>query len=84
MQYHAPTHQFTVDPRALADFAVQMRYVIRKIREASKLPLDGGGKRPAAMTDACHAELTLIGACKSIGVDLGADRHGELDVRNAG
>jgi len=84
MQYHAPTNKFTIEACELAVLSVDIRYVIKKIRQASNFPLDGCSERPRVMTDACHAEATLLRACKNLGIDLGADRPGKLDVRDAG
>lgn len=83
MQYHAPTNQFTITVADLPRFAASLRHAIKKVREAAGLPLEGG-PREFPMTAACHAEYSILHACMAIGIDLGATRPGQLDVRDAG
>lgn len=83
MRYHAPSKQFTVSPDQLQSCAANLLFAIKKIRQVAGLPL-AGGERPAAMTEACHAEQAVIEAAHSIGIDLGATRAGVLDVRHTG
>ncbi|ALN21817.1 hypothetical protein [Ectopseudomonas mendocina] len=84
MRYHAPSKQFTVSLDQLQSCTVNLLFAIKKIREAAGLPLDGTGRQGAIMSDACHAEQAILNACQSMGIDLGATRAGDLDVRNAG
>lgn len=80
MRYHAPSKQFTICVDQLHNHAASMRFVIRKIREIANFPLEGGD-RPVQMTAACHAEQAILDSCMMIGIDLGATRAGQLDVR---
>ncbi|CAD0266076.1 conserved hypothetical protein [Pseudomonas veronii] len=82
MQYHAPSKQFTVSLDSLQRSTACMRFAIKKIRQTACLPLEGG-ERPVQMTDACHAEQAVLDASRMLGIDLGAARAGQLDVRSA-
>lgn len=83
MHYHAPTKQFTVSLDNLQSSASYMRFAIQMIRKSAGLPLEGG-ERSGPMTSACHAEQSILDASRLLGVDLGATRAGQLDVRDAG
>lgn len=82
MIYHAPSKQFTVSLDSLQSSAACLRFAIKKVRQAAGLPLEGG-ERPVQMSDACHAEQAILDASRMLGIDLGAARAGQLDVRSA-
>lgn len=81
MHYHAQSKQFTVGLDGLEGCAQRMRFAIRKIRLMAGRPLEGGTEFHGAMTDACHAEQAILDGCLAIGIDLGAERSGMLDLR---
>jgi len=82
MRYHAPSKQFTVSLEGLQSSASSLRYAIKMIRKTAGLPLEGG-ERPIKMSDACHAEQAVLDAARTLGIDLGSTRAGQLDLRNA-
>lgn len=84
MQYHASSKQFTVSLDDIQMCAGNMRFAIKMIRLSAGLPLEGAPQSGGFMSEACHAETAILAACKTIGIDLGATRAGELDVRDAG
>lgn len=84
MNYHAPTKQFTITLDQIQSSASTLLFAIKMVRKSAGLPLEGIAPAGAAMTDAHHAEQSILDACRSIGIDLGATRAGVLDVREAG
>ena len=83
MRYHAPSKQFTVSPDQLQSCAANLLFAIKKIRQASGLPLEVS-ERHSAMSEACHAEQAVLDAAQAIGIDLGATCAWAVDVRRAG
>ena len=83
MQYHAPTNQFTIKPEDLKRASYLLRYAIRKIRQGHKLDLKGY-KRDGAMECPDFAESGILDAAKALGINLGAESPGDLDVSNDG
>ena len=81
MKYHAATNQFTVASDDLQRASHAMRWAIKHIRIASGLDTKGC-KRPGPMDDPEFAEAGVLDAARCLGIDLGADRAGELDVSN--
>lgn len=79
MLYHAPTNQFTVSADDLQRASHSLRWAIKHIRLGHSLDLKGY-KRPGAMDDPEFAEAGILDAAKQLGIDLGADRPGKLDV----
>jgi len=82
MKYHAPTKAFTVTADALDGAAMALRYAIKNIREQAGLPLEPHDTEHA-MDFPQFAEQGIIDAAGYLGIDLGAKRHGKLDVRDA-
>jgi hypothetical protein len=85
MKYHAPTGQFTIDREAIGQAALNLRYALKTIRKIAGLPLDRYAKPKGALTDACYAQITILEAAETLGIDLGVTRHrfNELDLRDA-
>jgi hypothetical protein len=83
MTYHAPTNQFTVSPRDLQSAAQDLRWAIKHVRLGHKLD-PKGYKREGLMEDPDFAEAGILAAARKLGIDLGADRPGKLDVSDAG
>lgn len=83
MTYHAPTNQFTVSPRDLQSAAHSLRWAIKHIRLGHKLD-PKGYKNEGPMGDPEFAEAGILDAARKLGIDLGADREGQLDVSDAG
>lgn len=81
MQFHAPTNQFTIKPSDLQRASHSRRWAIRHIREASDLD-PKGYHRSGPMDNPEFAETGILDAAKALGIDLGADRAGMLDVSN--
>lgn len=86
MKYHAPTGGMVITVDALKGATLNLRWALKKIREASKLPLDRYPKEPGRLTDADMAQMAVIEAAEQIGIDLGVTRHDfhKLDLRDAG
>lgn len=83
MKYHAPTNQFTVSPDALQSASHSLLWAIKHIRQGHDLDLKGY-RIDGPMTDPHFAESGILSAAKELGIDLGADRLGKLDVSQAG
>lgn len=79
MQFHAPTNQFTVSADDLSRAAGYLRWAIKHIRLGHQLD-PKGYQRPGPMDDPAFAEAGILDAAKTLGIDLGADRAGKLDV----
>jgi hypothetical protein len=87
MQYHGPTNQFTVTPNDLQRAYYSLRWAIKNIREASKLDPKGyqrTGPITGPMEAPYFAEKGILDAARELGINLGANRPGELDVSDAG
>lgn len=82
MRYHAPTNQFTVEHSALQRASHALRHAIKHIRtQANRDTM--GYENHGPMDNAEHAEASIIDAALSLGIDLGSDRPGKLDVSEA-
>jgi len=82
MQYHAPTKALTVKVDALEGAALALRHAIRQVRTQAGLPLEPH-KGDVIMGPPQFAEAAILDAARYMGIDLGAQRHGMLDVRDA-
>lgn len=80
MKYHHPTKAFTVDPKDLERASDSLMWAIKCIRETAKLPLEPR-KTEVGMEPPDFAEQAILDAAKALGIDLGAERYGRLDVR---
>lgn len=83
MQYHAPTNQFTISADDMKRASSLLRWSIRNIRDAHNLD-PKGYKNEGPMEAPQFAETGILDAAKTLGIDLGADRYGKLDVSNDG
>jgi len=83
MKYHAPTNKFTVSQDDLQRAAHSLRWAIKHIRIGSGLD-PKGYKRSGPMDDPEFAESGILDAARALGIDLGSERPGEIDVNNAG
>lgn len=83
MKYHAPTNQFTISQKELQHASYSLRWAIKNIREGHSLDTRGY-KAPGAVSAPDLAEAGILGAAKTLGIDLGADSPGQLDVSDAG
>ena len=83
MKYHAPTKQFTVTSDALESASRSMLWAIKHIREGHDLDTRGY-KKEGAMEHPQFAEHAILDAAMDLGIDLGADRDGVLDVSQSG
>jgi hypothetical protein len=79
MTYHAPSNQFTITPDDLRQAASCLRWAIKHIRLGHKLD-PKGYENDGPMDDPEFAESGILDAAKAIGIDLGANRPGILDV----
>lgn len=84
MTYHTPTNQFTVSQRDLQSAAHSLLWAIKHIRLGHGRSLKGGEEHPGPMEDPDFAESGILDAARKLGIDLGADRPGKLDVSDAG
>lgn len=82
MKYHAPTQQFTVSPENLKRASYAMLHAIKHIRTQAKRDTMGY-ENHGPMDNAEHAEASIIDAALALGIDLGSDRPGKLDVSDA-
>lgn len=84
MQYHAPTNQFTISAADMKRASCLLRYAISKIRDGAKLDRKGYDSQNRETDWAEYSESGIIDAARAIGIQLGADRAGKLDVSNDG
>jgi hypothetical protein len=84
MQYHAPTNQFTISATELKRVSSLLLYAIRKIRDGANLDRKGYNDLESETDWAEYSEGAIIDAARDLGIDLGADRAGKLDVSNEG
>jgi hypothetical protein len=84
MQYHAPTNQFTISADDMKRASSLLRYAISKIRDGAKLDRKGYDAQKRDADWAEYSEGGIIDAARAIGIELGADRPGKLDVSNDG
>ena len=82
MKYHAPTNAFTFEHDRLQGAAYALLYAMRKIREISDLPLTRY-TRDDILTDADHAQKSIIDAANALGIDLDAKWGNDLDLTDA-
>lgn len=82
MKYHAPTEQFTVSSENLKRASHALLHAIKHIRTQAKRDTMGY-ENNGPMDSAEHAEASIIDAALSLGIDLGSDRAGKLDVSEA-
>jgi hypothetical protein len=80
MNYHAPTNQFTVSAVELARGSRRLRDAIKNIRKGAGLDLKGYNYLKREGDWAEYAEDSILSAARDLGIDLGADRPGKLDV----
>jgi len=83
MNYHAPTNQFTVSAHDLKLASRSLKCAINHIRIGHGLD-PKGYVRSGPMDHPEFAEQCILDAAKDIGIDLGADWSGRLDVSNEG
>lgn len=81
MKYHAPTKCFVIEPAAIERVALEIRYAMQGVRKLAKRPLEPY-KRDGAMSHACHVEKTLLDIAAHIGIDMGAQWPGQIDLRD--
>lgn len=82
MKYHAPTKCFVVTGDSYEMAALNMKLAIKHVREMAGLPFEPH-KGNVVMGPPEFAEAAILGAAAALGIDLGAQRHGHLDVRTA-
>lgn len=83
MKYHAPTKQFTVSADSLDRASRSLLWAIKNLREASNLD-PKGYEKTGCMESPQFAETAILDAARDLGIDLGAERCGKLDVSDAG
>jgi hypothetical protein len=83
MKYHAPTDQFTIAAADLKLASRAFRWAIKHIREGHGLDTKGY-QNDGPMGDPHFAECGILDGARALGIDLGADRAGELDVSSDG
>lgn len=79
MQYSAVHNKLLVTPEELKQFSIELRYAMADIRKALKVPLTPR-KREVGLERIDHIERSILTACKSIGVDLGAEWGDKIDL----
>ena len=80
MNYHAPTKQFTVTPEELSLASLAMLYAIKNIRNGANIDLKGYDYLNRASDWAEYAEAAILNAACDLGINLGSDRPGKIDV----
>ena len=82
MNYHAPTNQFTITPEELSRASTTMLYAIKNIRDGANIDRKGYDYLKRTSDWAEYAEAAILNAAYDLGINLGADRPGKLDVSN--
>lgn len=81
LKFHAPTGCLLLPNDALAKTAHNLRQSMRRMREASGLPLDRY-EIPGQLSRADMAQQSLITIARDLGIDLGAEWCNEIDLRD--
>ena len=81
MKYHAPSRQFTVKLSDIEQACHLLRWSIRSIRLQAGLEPKGYTKE-GPMEAPQFAESGILRAARALGIDLGSENEGELDVSN--
>ena len=79
MEYSAVHNKILVTQEDLKRFSIEIRYAMADIRKELKVPLTSR-KREAGLERIDHIERNILSACKSIGIDLGAEWGDKLDL----
>lgn len=81
LKFHAPTGCLLLPNDALAKTAHNLRQAMRRIREATGLPLDRY-EVPGPLSPADLAQQSLVTVARDLGIDLGADWCNDIDLRD--
>lgn len=82
MMYNPKSKSIEIPQNALDMVYHELLYAIRNIRQLAGLPLDKYKKEPGeGFTPADLAQISILNAAKAIGIDMGAQRGEQLDVR---
>lgn len=80
LTYNAATNKLEIDQETLALVADELLYAMRNIRELAGLPLDKY-KNDMILGPSDFAQRGIISAANFIGINLGAKRGNEIDLR---
>ena len=83
MRFHQPTSSFVIHRQDLENAADALRWALRNIRACAGLPL-GPYEHSGALSKADMAMKSILDAADAIGIDLGATRGSQLDLREPG
>jgi len=82
MLYDPIKNALIIEIKDVQRAAHSIRYTIAHIRKLAKMPLRGFKHQSGPMTDSEFAESALLDLAKELGIEIGATRYGELDVRS--
>ena len=80
MKYNPLKDTISVTTQEAGMAAFEMLYAIQMIRQIANLPMDKY-EQEIPMSDADVAQQRVVDAAKAMGLDLGAERANELDLR---
>lgn len=83
MEYSAVHNKFLVTPEDLERFSIEIKYAMADIRKELKVPLHPR-KKDGGLERIDHIERNILSACKSIGINLGAEWGDKLDLSEFG
>ena len=83
MHYHAPTKQFTISADELSQASAKLLYSIKKIRDGAGLDRKGYDHLKRTSDWAEYSENAILTAARDLGIHLGADHPGKLDVSDS-
>lgn len=81
MKYHAKSKQFIIKLSDIEHASYLLRWSIRNIRKQADLDLKGY-KKEGPMEAPQFAESGILRAALALGIDLGSENEGEIDVSN--
>lgn len=83
MKYHAPTRQFTIPREQIERAAYLLLWAIKEVRLCAGLDLKGYSIE-GPMENPHFAEDAILEAAQTLGIDLGSESPGKLDVSDNG
>ena len=80
MEYSAVHNKMLLTQEDLQVFSNEISYVMAEIRKELEVPLTTRKRGIGVFESIDHIEMTILAACKRIGIDLGAEHGDKLDL----
>lgn len=80
MKYNIKNRKLEISPDDMDRIGNHLLYAMKQIRKIAKLPMDKYEK-DSGLTEADHAQKSIINAAEIIGIDLGGTWGHQIDLR---